>query len=1011
MSNTPHNLFKAIHEGKWLSIEYRNKRDEITRYWIAVKWVDPRKRTLKVDGLHLCRHSIEEYDSIFIDSILSSAVIEGSYYEVNQKLVEEIDRYPEKYEPVFGTTANLKVLNYLIDCNRLDTQPYQTDYSLIRHLDGESFRGGNYTLSEEQFGEIVYQFQEEAAKQDLQKNYKLKQLCMNVLSIVMRGKGKKKESLYVMAYRRLFLDVKQKVLRPAEDITICKEFTVDGERQSIRKFLPSEEFWMLEHFQDHLEQIKDSITKSNTKMWSVDDRPYIIALASDTKVDLNKEYEAITKMFEAGNLSDPVKAFFGKIVSHNRRRKDYPIVLLKKQANLDQLLAIHSAMKYPVTYIQGPPGTGKSYTIVNTVTTAFFNEQSVLLSSYNNHPIDSVVKSLQNISYKGRYPIPFPVLRLGNAGLVDKALDDMQKTYEQIRHFKVFESTLEKNHEDKIRRTKQLSALLERHEKWLHLQSQKDAIQSLSQSNHHLSFYADLHGRQLPKVEEEIRKIGNIDDKQALALLEDDEEQFRTYLNFTSVKYWKRLGEPKYEELRNILKIENKEERRKAFDQYLAKAENVKGFLRIFPVVATTCISAHKIGGPEPYFDMVIMDEASQCNMALSLVPILRGRKLMLVGDPQQLNPVILLDARDNEILKQKYLIPDEYDYMKNSIYKAFLANDAVSDELLLRHHYRCCRQIIEFNNKKYYNNRLCIESKANSKNPLIFVDVEQNRTDYKNTAPEEAQRILEYVLHHKEKSIGIITPFSNQKECIEELLKENGVRNVSCGTVHAFQGDEKDVILFSTALTDQTSQKTYDWLKNNRELINVATSRAKEQLVLFSSLKNLERLHQQEQRDDIYELAEYVRSNGTCHVTADPVRSRALGIKPYSTKTEADFLESLNHALDNVLGHQKRCTVKKEVAISQVFQENIVKSALFYTGRFDFVIYERERGGKEYPILAIELDGKEHTSDTSVKVRDQEKQNICRAHGFELIRVENSYARRYYYIKRILEDYFKNVH
>lgn len=1013
MSNTPHNLFKAIHEGKWLSIEYRNKQNEVTRYWIAVKWMAPRKRTLKVDGFHVCRHSTDELPVIYIDSILASAVIDGSWCEVNQKLVDDIDRNPEKYEPVFGTTANLKVLNYLIDCNRLDTQPYQTDYSLVEHLDGESFQNGVYHLSEEQFGKIVCQFQEEAANRDLQKNYKLKQLCMNVLSIVVPGRGKKRESLYVLAYRRLSLDVKKKALRPSEDITICKEFTVDGERQSIRKFLDVSDFWMLEHFQENLEQIKDSVTRNQKQIRGVDDRPYIIALGSDVKVDLNKEYEAVTKMFEEGNLSDPVKAFFGKIVSHNRRRKDYPIVLLKKQANLDQLLAIHSAMKYPVTYVQGPPGTGKSYTIVNTIITAFFNDHSVLLSSYNNHPIDSVVKSLQTISYKGKYAIPFPVLRLGNAGMVDKALDDIQKTYERIHKFKVFESTLEKNHEDKIQRTKKLSALLERHEESLHLQRKKEAIETvegMAQRNQHLAFYADLYGRQLPSVEEELLKIGEIDDEQALSLLEDDEETFRTYLNFASIKFWKRLGEPKYEELRRILEMEDKDERRKAFDKYLSKPENMKGFLRIFPVIATTCISAHKLGAPEPYFDMVIMDEASQCNMALSLVPILRGRKLMLVGDPQQLNPVILLDAKDNEILKQRYRIPEEYDYMKNSIYKAFLANDAVSDELLLRHHYRCCRSIIEFNNKKYYNNRLCIDSKVESKTPLLFVDIGQSKTDYKNTAPKEAEQILEYVLHHKEKSIGIITPFSNQKEYMEELLKENGVEDVSCGTVHAFQGDEKDVILFSTALTDQTSQKTYDWLKNNRELINVATSRAREQLILFSSIQNLERLHQQEQRDDIYELAEYVRTNGQCRVTADPIQSRALGIKPYSTKTEMDFLESLNHALGNVLNRQKRCTVKKEVAIAQVFRENTAKSHLFYSGRFDFVIYTRERGGEEYPILAIELDGKEHVSDESVKARDEEKRNICLAEGFELIRVENSYARRYYYIKRILEDYFKNI-
>lgn len=128
---------------------------------------------------------------------------------------------------------------------------------------------------------------------------------------------------------------------------------------------------------------------------------------------------------------------------------------------------------------------------------------------------------------------------------------------------------------------------------------------------------------------------------------------------------------------------------------------------RVFPIIITTCISAHKIGEPEPLFDMTIMDEASQCNVAISLVPIIRGEKLMLVGDPQQLNPVILLGELTNKKLRRRYHVSDEYDYRENSIYKTYLACDAVSDEVLLRNHYRCNKEIIGFNNKKYYNSKL----------------------------------------------------------------------------------------------------------------------------------------------------------------------------------------------------------------------------------------------------------------------------------------------------------------
>ncbi|MBD5465938.1 MAG: hypothetical protein HDR22_09010 [Lachnospiraceae bacterium] len=65
---------------------------------------------------------------------------------------------------------------------------------------------------------------------------------------------------------------------------------------------------------------------------------------------------------------------------------------------------------------------------------------------------------------------------------------------------------------------------------------------------------------------------------------------------------------------------------------------------------------------------MVVMDEASQCNTAISLVPILRGDSFMLVGDPQQLSLVIVLDKDANDFLKKSYKISEEYDYIKNSI-------------------------------------------------------------------------------------------------------------------------------------------------------------------------------------------------------------------------------------------------------------------------------------------------------------------------------------------------------
>ena len=735
----------------------------------------------------------------------------------------------------------------------------------------------------------------------------------------------------------------------------------------------------------------------------------------DVAIDLHSEYEAIINMYNNGEIEVPIQAFFGDLLERPNKRKAYPIILIDEKINIDQLLAINNAMKNPIAYIQGPPGTGKTNTIINTIVTAFFNEKTVLFTAYNNHPINSVFIKISGMKYKGK-TIPFPVLRLGNIDKTREAIKYIKDLYEYTKSITIFDKTLDKNKDERSKKAKIISELLKKHEEYLNLSERSEIIKrvidyetkenNLIQS---IPFQFDLQGRQLKQVNEKMRENGDITEKEVFDLLDTDLEELKKYLYFISAKHIKRIDEPKNEELKNIIMLSDEEVQIKQFNNYISKKENINKLKRIFPIIMTTCISAHRLGEPEPMFDMVIMDEASQSNLAISLVPIVRGEKLMLVGDPQQLNPVILLDELTNQKLRKKYNIQDEYDYRNNSIYKTYLACDAVSDEVLLHYHYRCNSKIIEFNNKKYYNSKLMIKSDSRCQNPLIYFDVKNSVSNIKNTAPEEVREIINFVELNKDKSIGIITPFVNQKKLIDQALENKNIKNVTCGTVHAFQGDEKDVILFSTAITDQTLVSTYNWLKNNRELINVATSRAKNQLILLSNSENINRLHKENEEDDLYELIQYVKFNGQAVVTQKKSASRALGVKPFSTATEEAFLKNLSHAMENIWLSQNRFIIHKEVAISQVFRDNSNYSDLFYSGRFDFVVYEKN-GTSEIPVLAIELDGKEHYDNEIVKRRDEKKNEICRIHNLQLIRVENSYARRYNHIKDILINYFEHM-
>ena len=82
--------------------------------------IDPIRKSMHVMGLHLGQYTTMSL-YIYIDSILSSAVIEGSYFETKQELIDDITYNQGKYRRIFDNIANLKVLNYLVDCNKMDS--------------------------------------------------------------------------------------------------------------------------------------------------------------------------------------------------------------------------------------------------------------------------------------------------------------------------------------------------------------------------------------------------------------------------------------------------------------------------------------------------------------------------------------------------------------------------------------------------------------------------------------------------------------------------------------------------------------------------------------------------------------------------------------------------------------------------------------------------------------------------------------------------------------------------
>lgn len=775
-----------------------------------------------------------------------------------------------------------------------------------------------------------------------------------------------------------------------------------------------EDYYLLDDINVTIDELKNAIEK-NVEGSKIDTSPHILSLAHHSVAGLIKEYREINKRINDNNLNYPLLSFFGRINTKPRRNITYPISLITP-ANIDQLFVMYKALKFPVTYVQGPPGTGKTKTIINTIISAFFNNKTVLVSTNNNVPLDGIYDGLVNMEYingKGvSYIIPFPVLRLGNDENILKSIKTIINLVRIAETINSDANAIDRVRLRYIKKKDSLNRLMEKYEEYKNLNEVKELLEDNSIQEAFSLRKVLFVDPQLEDIKRKLDDIGNIEENQEEIddLIKIDNDIFM-YLYFESANRLKELKKHKYADLMNIVYIDDDELMLKEFKAYISNDEKLKLLIKVFPVILTTNMSSLKIGSSDPHFDLTIMDEAGQCTSPFAIPPIARGKNLLLVGDPNQLKPVVQLDQRTNDILKEKFNIPSSYDFLQNSILDMFLNNDTVNEMILLRLHYRCDPKIISFNNKMFYNNHLKIMTKGIDNNPLVFINIPQGtEVEKRNTCLEEVDTVISYCLEHKDKSIGIITPFKNQKQLLANEIEKLGLsERVSVGTVHEFQGDEQDVVIFSTAISKNTLPATYNWLKTNSELINVATSRAKTKLIMLADQNYIEQFHFAFNGDDyFYELYEYIKKEGAHSVSFySKFGTRATGLKTYNSELERAFLDNLSQVIE--CNNDCEMAYRTQVPMSAVFNMTELDEkyqSYFFKSKFDFVLY---RKGSDNPVAIIELNGIEHETDALVKKRDEIKRIICHNHNINLIEISNRYARRYEYIKeRLLTTIFK---
>ncbi|MEM4283830.1 MAG: AAA domain-containing protein [Candidatus Caldarchaeum sp.] len=286
---------------------------------------------------------------------------------------------------------------------------------------------------------------------------------------------------------------------------------------------------------------------------------------------------------------------------------------------------------------------------------------------------------------------------------------------------------------------------------------------------------------------------------------------------------------------------------------------------------------AEQIDPATTRFDVVIVDEASQCDL-LGLLALYAGDQVVVVGDHEQVSPEgVGQELRAIERLQAEYLrdIPNAHLYDgRRSIYD--LARESFGGAIMLTEHFRCVPEIIAFSNRLSYGGRIrpLRESGSVPLKPAV-IPHRVKGTAHEKVNEEEAATIAALILAmlrhpaYDGKTIGVISMIGDeQAKLIERLVRQACLddpklerelegRRLLCGNPAQFQGDERDVVLIS--LVDSPRPEGPLPLRNDdrfKQRFNVAASRARDQLWVVYSLDPAADLKEGDLRRELIEFA-----------------------------------------------------------------------------------------------------------------------------------------------------------
>ncbi|MDK2934400.1 MAG: hypothetical protein PWP27_2210 [Clostridiales bacterium] len=468
-----------------------------------------------------------------------------------------------------------------------------------------------------------------------------------------------------------------------------------------------------------------------------------------------------------------------------------------------------------ISLIQGPPGTGKTNVIIE------------------------ILRQILEMNNQGQI-FKQKILLVSQAhAAVDKMLEDLDQTSSD--NIKVIRIGRDENLSDTVR------------EKYAVDYAQSRWVNRIIDGSN--NFAKNL----LSSLEIDKEEF----DKYCEAIMEtkfskgEDEKLYESAMSF--ITYF----EEKYKELLETKDFKSLQIQKDWVNRIVGRMDIQQHFIKNAEIVSGTCtgvISNYVIN--DMVFDYVIIDEAAKATFPELLISIIRAKKIIMVGDHRQLPPVL-----DEELIKnsKQTFIESNLDFntLYNSIFMKLFEHLPSENKQVLNTQYRMHPTIGTMISQLFYDNQILngVSIKDRKHNIKKYMDLaivwldtskspdrfEENiSTTYRNMLEanivKEQLKLINNSIDSSEYDVGVITPYSGQKNLIRNEIQQNTYDNINSNvvvnSVDAFQGGQKDIIIYSTVRSSD-KHKNIGFLKSE-ERLNVAFSRAKRLLIIIGDAEFL---------------------------------------------------------------------------------------------------------------------------------------------------------------------------